>query len=420
MSWSRRKFIYGSAALAAGAGCAPLSRRSSEKKVAIIATIVRKYSHAQHFVDRFLEGYGWQGRHYYPAVKLAGLYVDQFPEGDLARDRSRRHGVPIFSSVEEALTLGGSKLAVDGVLTIGEHGRYPKNEKGQTLYPRYKWFKQIVKVFEESGRAVPVFNDKHLSTDWCECVEMVEEAKRLRFPFMAGSSLSVTWRIPSIDMPFGTRLKESLAICYGGLDSYDFHGYETAQCMSERRRGGETGVKSVHAVKGEKLWAEVERRDTARALMFAALARSHGFRGRSDYTYSVPDMSWIKEAGASGTGFFVEHSDGFRTTMLMLNGLVDDFTYAGLTDSGDIISCQMHLPMPGRNATLADFFNPLVHHIEEMVETGTVPYPVERTLLTSGMTLAGVESLHRGETRIDTPEMQVAYRAARESTFWRS
>jgi hypothetical protein len=418
MSWSRRKFIYGSAALAAGAGCAPLARRSSEKKVAIISTIVRKYAHAQHFVDRFLEGYGWQGRHYYPAIKLAGLYVDQFPDGDLARDRSRRHGVPIFASVEEALTLGGSRLAVDGVLIIGEHGRYPKNEKGQTLYPRYKWFKQIVKVFEESGRAVPVFNDKHLSTDWRECAEMLQDAKRLRFPFMAGSSLPVTWRIPSIDLPFGARLKESLSICYGGLDSYDFHGYETAQCMSERRRGGEVGVKSMHALKGEKLWAEIERRDTTRELMFAALARSHGFRGRAGYTYAAADMSWLRET--SGSGFFMEHSDGFRTTMLMLNGLVDDFTYAGLTDSGEMISCQMHLPMPGRNSTLADFFNPLVHHIEEMVETGTAPYPVERTLLTSGMTLAGVESLHRGQIRIETPEMRVAYRPGRESTFWRS
>jgi hypothetical protein len=420
MNWTRRKFIYGSAALALGAGCARFANGSSEKKVAIIATIVRKYSHAQHFVDRFLEGYGWQGKHYYPAVKLAGLYVDQFPEGDLARDRSQRHGVPIFSSIEEALTLGGSKLAVDGVLIIGEHGQYPKNEKGQTLYPRYKWFKQVVKVFEQSARSVPVFNDKHLSTDWRECLEMVQDSKRLQFPFMAGSSLPVTWRLPSIDVPFNARLKESLSICYGGLDSYDFHGYETTQCMSERRRGGEAGLRSVHALKGEKLWARIEQQDTTRELMFAALARSHGFRGRSGYTFSVPDMGAIREAGTNGTGFFIEHADGFQTTMLLLNGIVDDFSYAGLVDSGEIVSCQMHLPMPTRNATLANFFSPLVHHIEEMVQTGNVPHPIERTLLTSGMTLGGVDSLHQGQIKIETPEMQVGYRARRGSTFWRS
>lgn len=413
MSWSRRKFIAGGA-LGFAAGCAYRpSRSSAVKKVAILATVVRKMSHAQHFIDRFLEGYGWQGRHHYPEVKLASLYVDQFPEDDLARDRSQRHGVPIFPSVEEALTLGGSKLAVDGVLIIGEHGKYPRNEKGQTLYPRYKWFKQIVKVFEESGRAVAVFNDKHLSTTWDECAEMVTDARRLRFPFMAGSSLPVTWRIPALEAPLATRLKESLCVCYGGVDSYDFHGYETAQCMSERRAGGEAGVKSVQALRGERLWDHVNEK-----LLLAALARSHTCRGREGYTYSVPTMASVKEANAKATGFIVEHVDGFRTAMLMLNGFVDDFTYAGL--AGDrVLSCQMHLPMPPRYTTLADFFNPLVNHIEHVVLTGDVPYPVERTLLTSGMTLFGVESLHQGEIKIDTPQMQIPYHASRPSAFWR-
>ena len=84
-----------------------------------------------------------------------------------------------------------------------------------------------------------------------------------------------------------------------------------------------------------------------------------------------------------------------------------------------VVSCQMYLPMPPRYTTLADFFNPLVNHIEQMVLTGDVPYPVERTLLTSGMTLAGVDSLHRRGEKVETPEMHVAYQPHRESAFWR-
>ena len=76
----------------------------------------------------------------------------------------KRYGLKLYPSIEEALTLGTSKLAVDGVVIIAEHGKYPRNKKGQTLYPRYEWFKECVKVFEKSGRGVPVFNDKHLST----------------------------------------------------------------------------------------------------------------------------------------------------------------------------------------------------------------------------------------------------------------
>src|SRR5437762_411574 len=223
--WKRRKFVSTlgkTGALAAGfSAVTPFAIRAENKSetarprpktIALIATEVRKHSHAQHFIDRFLEGYGWQGRHYHPSLQMAALYVDQFPKNDLSRDRAQRHQIKMFPTIAEALTLGGSKLAVDGVVIIGEHGNYPKNAKGQTLYPRYNFFKQVIKVFEASGRSVPVFNDKHLSTNWGQCVEMVNDSKRLGFPFLAGSSLPVTWRIPTMELPLEVPLGESVAI----------------------------------------------------------------------------------------------------------------------------------------------------------------------------------------------------------------
>lgn len=432
--WTRRRFVAAVAKTAATAGSlralgpAFIAAQAAEKssatprnKVAILATEVRRYSHAQHFIDRFLEGYGWQGQHHRPAMDLVSLYVDQFPKGDLSRDRERRHGVKIYPTIAEALTSGSSKLAVDGVLIIAEHGRYPRNDKGQTLYPRHRFFKQVIQVFEASGRAVPVFNDKHLSTDWKECAEMVADAKRLGFAFLAGSSLPVTWRIPPTDIPLGTPMAESVCVCYGGIDSYDFHGLETAQCMSERREGGETGVKSVHAVRGAKVWETIAKREPTEQLLFAALARSHTCKAPPGYTVSRPTLEWIRQCCPDAVAYFIEHLDGQRTTMFLLNGLVLDFTYAGLVKTtGEIISCQMHLPMPPRQTTLADFFNPLVHHIEQMVLQRTAPYPAERTLLTSGMTLFAVESLYRGQVPLLTPELKVAYQAPVASTYWRA
>jgi hypothetical protein len=427
-AWTRRRFLgtlAGSGAVALGlaravsrsAGAAPTPRPAT---VAILATEIRRWSHAQHFVDRFLEGYGWEGRHYRPRLKLASLYVDQIPEGDLTGDRVRRHGVPVLPSIAEALTLGGSRLAVDGVLIIAEHGRYPRNEKGQTLYPRYKFFKEVVRVFEHSGRAVPVFNDKHLSTTWPECVEMMRDAQRLGFALLAGSSLPVTWRVPAIDVPRGTRLVESLCACYGGVDSYDFHGLETAQCMSERRAGGESGVRWLHAVRGPRVWDLLAERAETRRLLLEALARSHSYQPPAGYTVAAPSLDQCRRACADPVAYFMEHNDGLRTTMLLLNGLIQDFNYAGLTARGKVIATQMHLPMPGRTATLANFFSPLVHHIEDTIATGKASYPAERTLLTSGMTLMGVESLHRGQIRLETPELAVRYEATPGSTFWRT
>src|SRR6266699_1286445 len=106
-------------------------------KIAAVTTIYFKFSHAQHIVDRFLEGYGWNSEHHHPPMDLVSLYVDQVGDDDLSRERAQRHpSMKLCPTVAEALTLGGSKLAVDGVLLVGEHGRYPRTEKGQHQYPR--------------------------------------------------------------------------------------------------------------------------------------------------------------------------------------------------------------------------------------------------------------------------------------------
>jgi hypothetical protein len=430
--WTRREFLSALAKSSATAVVFPpttpsftrtekKSPSSRRRRVAILATEVRRMSHAQHFIDRFLEGYGWQGRHHRPAMELAALYVDQFPESDLSRDRSRRHGVRIYPTIAEALTLGRPKLAVDGVLIIGEHGAYPKNEKAQTLYPRHKFFQETISVFKQSGRAVPVFNDKHLSTNWDECVAMVRASKELGFPFLAGSSLPVTWRIPSIELPLNMPLAESVCASYGGIDSYDFHGLETAQCMSERRAGGEAGVRSIHAVRGRKVWDMLEGRETTRELLIAALTRSHTCRGTQGYSYSVPNLSWLRRNSKSPVAYFIDHLDGFKTTLFILNELIQDFNYAGLDRrTGEIVSCQMYLPMPPIHTTLADFFNPLVNNIEQMILEDAAPYPAERTLLTSGMVIFAVESLYRGQVQVETPELRVAYTAPAQSSYWRA
>ena len=415
--FTRRSFLAATSTCAARVLCgAPESR----KKIAFLATVVHLHSHAQHFLDRQTLGYTWRGAWQSPRLDVAAVYINQFPAGDLARERIRKHTLRQFPTIAEALTLGGSKLAVDGVVIIAEHGDYPTNEKGQKLYPRYAWFKEVVKVFEASGRAVPVFSDKHLSTTWNECAEMVADAKRLRFPFLAGSSLPVTWRLPSIDMPYDAPLAESVCVGYGGIDSYDFHGLETAQCMSERRRGGEVGITSVQALRGAKLWEALATpdREVTRQLLVAALCRSHNVPVQGGYHSDRITFDWARRTLPDTLAYFVQHRDGFRTTMFLTS--IRDFNYAGLRrDTGEIVSCQMVLPMPGQSATTADFFNPLARHIETLVLERRAPYPIERTLLTSGMVIGGVESQHRGQVLVPTPEMEVRYQGPRESLFCR-
>jgi hypothetical protein len=390
-------------------------------KIAAIATIYHKYSHAQHIVDRFLEGYGWNGRHHRPAMDLVSLFVDQVGENDLSRERAARFpGMRIYPTIADALTLGGSTLAVDGVLLIGEHGKYPTNEKGQHLYPRYEFFRQIVAVYRASGRTAPVFNDKHLSWSWERSREMYDTAREMGFAFMAGSSLPVTWRTPSIEMPLGARVREAVCVGYGGVDSYDFHALETLQCMVERRHGGECGVRWLQAYRGDAFWQAHHEGRWSRELFEAALSRSHTLTpSRPGFNHIFPTGDELKEIVKDPIAYQYEHGDGLISTMVLMNGLVQDFNFAAHLDGHEEpLSTQMYLPMPPARTTLANFFSPLVNNIEQMFLTGVPSYPVERTLLTSGLVTAGVDSLHQEGARVETPHLAIEYQPTAQSTFW--
>jgi len=105
-------------------------------------------------------------------------------------------------------------------------------------------------------------------------------------------------------------------------------------------------------------------------------------------------------------------------TMVLMRGLVEDFNFAARMGDGRILSTQMYLPMPPARTTLANFFSPQVYHIEQMILNGEASYPVERTLLTTGLVAAAVESLHQEQVRVETPHLGIRYTALEGSTFW--
>src|SRR5262245_53035053 len=188
---NRRDFLAAVAAsgAVATAGEFPRStppKRTSKpsKKIAVVTTAYYYLSHAYHICGRFLYGY-LRGKEYiFPDSEIAAVHVEQVRANDLSRDLAKQHGFRLSDSVADALTQGTGKLAVDGVLLIGEHGEYPYNAKGQKLYPRYELFQKIVEVFRDSKKSVPVFNDKHLSYDRKKGFEMAQTARDMGFPLM--------------------------------------------------------------------------------------------------------------------------------------------------------------------------------------------------------------------------------------------
>jgi hypothetical protein len=303
---------------------------------------------------------------------------------------------------------------------IGEHGDYPVNEIGQKQYPRYQYFKQITDVFRQDGRTTPVFNDKHLSWKWEWAREMVETARSMGFPLLAGSSLPVTWRMPSIEMPIGAEIEEMVGIAFGPVDIYDFHALEMIQCMAERRRGGETGIAAVQALRGDSVWTALQSGSWDAGgwnprLFKACLSRSQTLNQPETFSDRYPTDRQIQDWVNTPVAYRYEYNDGTRATMLQLNGLVQDFTFAArLKGRPEPLSTLFYLP-PNPNVT---YSAALMSKAESMFLTGKAAYPVERTLLTSGLTAAALRSLADGQSRLETPHLAaVHYEPSPESTF---
>ena len=362
----------------------------NKKKVAAIITTYFPNSHADVIATKYMKGFPTDEDLKPPRTELVSIYLDQIDPRDIGVGLAEEHNVPIYQSIRQALTLGESDLAVDGVILIGEHGDYPHNEFEQHMYPRRYMFEQICGVFASSGRSVPVFNDKHLAYNWDDAIWMYERAKELDVPFMAGSSLPLGWRQPFLEHDLDTPIDSAVGIGYGGIESYGFHAIETLQCMIERRKGGESGVVTVQCLEGDAVWEAAENGEWSMVLAEAACQQ---IRNR-------PDKSII-EGCPNPAVFLIEHTDGFKSAVLMLNGYVTDFAYAAQVGE-NVYSTEVYL----QNGVPYSHFSYLSLNIEEMFLTGVPQYPAERTLLTTGILDIIMHSRHQGHIRLETPHLE--------------
>src|SRR5262249_30087653 len=156
---------------------------------------------------------------------------------------------------------------------------------------------------------------------------------QMGFPLMAASSVPVTWRIPSIEMPLGAEVEEALCVGNGNVDSYDYHALETIQCFVERRKGGETGVARLTALRGDAVWQAMKAGTFASggwdpALVEACLCRSHQLvPAREGFNDIYPTADDMRRMVKEPVCYRIEYVDGLKATMLLMNGLVSDITF---------------------------------------------------------------------------------------------
>ncbi len=403
--------ITGMAGLAAFTGIVPDAVAQTVPRRHRIACLVSYWglptSHADWIVNKLIDGYWWKGAHTPSQVDVVSVYINQFDTSLLGQKVCKAKNIPIFKTVGEAVTLGGKELAVDGVVIVCEHGNYPTDLKGHWLLPRWWVYQQVIRVFEQSKRSVPVFNHKHLSYNWDDAKWMYDKCRELNFPLSGGSSIPLYFRKPEIDLAADTPIKNSIVVGAAPDEGAIFHCIDVLQAFVDRRKGGETGVRSVQSIRGPETWKWVESNPWANNLLEAVRKNFDLTPGR------------FQESTRSNV-CIVEYNDG--TKAAVISGAGVDWTYAGEIEGQNDPTIISMLDFPGPisqyHAT-----NAFAHWIIEMMLTGKEPFNAERLLLSTGIVNhymdSNWENGHYSAVgrRIETPFMNMKYHSTHGSMF---
>ncbi|HZY63222.1 MAG TPA: hypothetical protein VFE38_11905 [Edaphobacter sp.] len=368
--------MAGIAGLTGLGGLVPEAFAQTPKKKPRIACLVSYWglptSHADWIVNKLIDGYWWKGKATPSQVEVVSVYINQFDTSLLGQKVCKAKNIPIFKTVGEAVTLGGKELAVDGVVIVCEHGNYPKDLKGRWLLPRWWIYQQVMQVFEQSKRSVPVFNDKHLAYSWNEAKWMFDKSRELGFPLSGGSSIPVNYRTPEIDLAPDTPLKNSIVVGNAGDEGAIFHLIDLLQSFHDRRKGGETGVKSVQSIRGPETWKWVERTPWANNLLEAVRKN-----------FNLPPGHF--QQGRRSNLCIVEYRDGTNGAIIPSDAGGYAYTYAGEIEGqkDPTIISMLGFPGPISQYHASSAFP---HWLIEMMLTGKEPFNAERLLLSTGIT----------------------------------
>jgi len=411
--FSRREMlgITGLAGIAALTGIGSAAYAQNETKRPRIACLVSYWgaprSHADWIITKLLDGYWWNGAHTPSRVDVVAIYIHQLPESGLGQKIAKAKNIPIFKSVGEAVTLGGKELAVDGVVIVAEHGEYPTNLKGQWMLPRWWIYQQVIRVFEQSKRSVPVFNDKHFSYNWDEAKWMFDKSRELNFPLTGGSSIPVYYRTPEIELDNETPIRTSILVGDTADEGALFHCVDLLQAIVERRKGGETGVKSIQCIRGAETWHWLERNTWAEKLLESV---------RKKFELKPGHFQEIESPNVC----IIEYNDGTKAAVISGKGV--SWTYAGEIKGHNDPTLISILGWPGPFAQY-HASNAQPHWITEMMVTKKEPFHAERLLLSTGIVAYNMESnWENGHYSavgrlINTPFMNMTYRTTRGAQF---
>ena len=374
------------------------------RKVAFLLEEFATPSPAQQLLDRFIIGYPKDGAIYKPPCETVCAYVMLGTSESEFGKRPKDFGLVNASHAEHAVE------GADAVVIVSRKPGAVANER----------FLQI--ALEQAPVGSACFVHGALANTLDRARQFVGLARSRQIALLAGTPLGMTWRLPEVDLPLNTPLAEALIVVQleaattqasppspsATLASAELHALEGLLPVIERRRGGEAGIRAIRFVEGKELWRAGDRGVWSWSLLSAALSRSHSPQGDAVIdarTQDLVGLGLVPKLARNPRGWLLEHRDGLRSALLVLDGVVADFNFAVRGQDGSVTSAQiLRAPPPAEH-----HFSRLAAVIEQFFQSGQSPWPVDRNVLIAAL----LETFRRPRSltgnRIETPELNIPY-----------
>jgi hypothetical protein len=248
---------------------------------------------------------------------------------------------------------------------------------------------------------------------------LLKQARARHIDLLAGTPQCVTWRLPEVEVPNGATLDEALIVVQTNplsnqasppspspmLGRAELDGLEGLLPVIERRQGGETGVRSIRFIEGNALWRAGDKGAWSWPLLAAALSRSDSPQGDAPVdgrTQDLVGLGLVPKLARNPRGWLLEHRDGLRSAILVLDGVVADSNFAVRVRNGGVISAQLFRAPP----PIEQHFSKLAATVEDFFRSGKSPWPVERNLLIAGLLETFRQPASRAERGIPAPSLK--------------
>jgi hypothetical protein len=354
------------------------------KKITFLIEEFAVRSPAQQLLDRFLIGYPRDGEIHHSegcqvAVQLAG---------DNAELDRRVKDFGLVRETDPAKATAGA----DALVVVPKDSGAAANEN------------LIRTALENASKDSACFVYGALAASLDGARKLNELARARKIPLLAGTSLPITWRLPEVDLAEGAAVQEGLIVVQGEALAAELDGLEGLLPVLERRRGGESGVRSVRFWKGPDFSDARERGLWSWKLLTAAISRSNSPQGnalKDGRTEDLSSLGLIEKLARDPRGWVIEHSDGVKSTVLVLDGVIADYNFAVLARDRTLVSAQIYRPP----APAEHHFSRLAAVMEDFFRSSKPPWSVDRSLLIAGLLEVFKKFSGRSGETLETPEL---------------